>query len=254
MNVNSWLKQASKITTRLDAEIFMMTVLGKEDRSDLVLCAEQDLVEDELKMLDMMVELRLRRVPVAYIIGKKEFYGRDFKVNRDVLIPRPETENIIGLVKEMNVEGKTIADVGTGSGCIAITLALETDVAEIIGIDKSLKALRVAQDNADKLRAKVKFIASDLLDDYHGVADIVVANLPYVDRKWEWTSPEIKYEPEMALFAEEDGLALIYRLIDGCEAEYLILEADPSQHEKIVNYAKKYKLVKRENYILLFQK
>ena len=68
------------------------------------------------------------------------------------------------------------------------------------------------------------------------------------------TSPEIKYEPEMALFAEEDGLALIYRLIDGCEAEYLILEADPSQHEKIVNYAKKYKLVKRENYILLFQK
>ncbi|MBR3135031.1 peptide chain release factor N(5)-glutamine methyltransferase [Candidatus Saccharibacteria bacterium] len=255
MNVSFWLKQASKIISRLDAEIFMMAVFGKSDRSDLVLLADRVLTEEELKMLDMMLELRLRDVPVAYIIGKKEFYGRKFGVSRDVLIPRPETEAIIDVVKELDVDDKVIVDVGTGSGCIAITLALETK-AKVIGIDKSMVALRVAQDNAERLGAKVEFMAGDLLSDYRGPEpDIVVANLPYVDREWEWTSPEIQYEPEEALFAEKGGLELIYKLIDQCRAKYLILEADPSQHKKIIKYAsKKYSYERRLDFILTFEK
>ena len=252
MNVSSWLKQASSKIVKIDAEIFMMAILGKGDRSELVLYGERELTDEELKMLEMMLQLRLKFMPVAYIIGEKEFYDRKFKVTPDVLIPRPETENIIDAVISMNTDDKVIVDVGTGSGCIAITLALET-TAKVIGIDKSIPALRVAQTNAERLGARVDFVVGDLLADYQGPEpDIVVANLPYVDRNWEWTSPEIRHEPAEALFAENGGLELIYRLVDECKAKYLILEADPSQHQKIIAYSKKYQLIKKDGYILVF--
>lgn len=187
-----------------------------------------------------------------------DFYGRDFIVNSDVLIPRPETEMMIDAV--LNLVGKPyltgvkpseavlpkdlkIVDVGTGSGCIAVTLKLELPEARVVAADVSGKALDVARENANKLGAGVEFIKSDLLDKVDFMPDLVVANLPYVDENWEWLDKEaLSHEPSLALYAENGGLELIYKLIDQVaerKIKHLVLEADPCQHERIIDYADK---------------
>jgi release factor glutamine methyltransferase len=173
-------------------------------------------------------------------LGHKEFYGRNFEVNQDTLIHRPETEALINVIKE--IIPHRVLDVGTGSGCIAITAALELPETEVNAVDISLKALAVAKRNATNLGANVNFYRSNLLEKIEGQYDLIVANLPYVDREWGWTSPELAYEPQTALYAEDGGLALIKQLIEQapahlCKHGYLILEADLSQHKKIANYA-----------------
>lgn len=194
--------------------------------------------------------------PEAYKKGKQDFYGRDFAVSPDVLIPRPETEMMIDEVlllagkpflSGMTVhdrklpENPVIVDVGTGSGCVAITLKLELPEAEVIGLDISDKALRMARCNAEKLGASVDFVGSNLLESYRGASpDLIVANLPYVDKEWSWLDKEaLGAEPGLALYAENHGLALIFRLIDEAlnRCKWLILEADPCQHEHIIEYA-----------------
>ena len=186
------------------------------------------------------------------------FYGREFNVNPDVLIPRPETEMIVDAV--LNLVGKpylpgvrpsearlprdlTIVDVGTGSGCIAVTLKLELPEAIVVASDVSEKALVVAKENAERLGAEVEFVQADLLDDAIITPDLVVANLPYVDKNWDWIDKKaLSKEPSLALYAEDGGLAKIKRLIDQVTErgiKHLILEADPSQHQSIINYADK---------------
>lgn len=200
--------------------------------------------------------------PEAYKKGYQDFYGRDFLVSPDVLIPRPETETIIDKVKLLAgqsylpgikaparklPENPLILDVGTGSSCVAVTLKLEIPEAEVIGLDISSKALHIARENAEKLGANVDFVQSDLLDNYHGgTPDVIVANLPYVDRDWEWLDKEaLDAEPELALYAPDRGLSLIFKLINQAkilwknskDKKWLILEADPCQHEEIIKYA-----------------
>ena len=186
------------------------------------------------------------------------FYGREFNVNPDVLIPRPETEMVVDAV--LNLVGKpylpgvrpsearlprdlTIVDVGTGSGCIAVTLKLELPEATVVASDVSEKVLEVAKENAERLGAEVEFVQADLLDDAIITPDLVVANLPYVDKNWDWIDKKaLSKEPSLALYAEDGGLAIIKRLIDqvvGRGIKHLILEADPSQHQSIINYADK---------------
>ena len=171
----------------------------------------------------------------AYKKGFQDFYGRDFIVTPDVLVPRPETESIIDIVKSLAgkpilpgvkapkakiTEDASILDIGTGSGCIAITLKKELPLAKVTGVDVNESALEIT-------------------DDY----DIVIANLPYVDPEWDWLDKEaLSIEPEIALYAEDHGLALIKKLIDQIKTDqpkYLILEADPCQHEEIIKYAAK---------------
>ena len=195
--------------------------------------------------------------PKAYKLGVQDFYGRDFLVTPDVLIPRPETEMMIDAV--LNLVGRAylpgmkpseavlpnnlkILDVGTGSGCIAVTLKLELPEADVSACDISEKSLLIAKRNAERLDAKVKFSQSDLLEGISGVFDVIVANLPYVDKNWNWLDLEaLEAEPELALFAEDGGLKLIFELIRqvvaGQRAKYLLLEADPCQHEEIKKYA-----------------
>ena len=140
-------------------------------------------------------------------------------------------------------EDLTVVDVGTGSGCIAVTLKLELPKATVIATDISEKALKVARENADVLGAKVEFLQGDLLKDVDIKPDLVVANLPYVDKNWEWVDTEaLSHEPSIALYANDGGLELIYKLIDQVterNIKHLILEADPCQHEQITEYAKK---------------
>lgn len=212
--------------------------------------------------------------PKAYKNGFQDFYGRDFIVTPDVLIPRPETEMLVDAV--LNLTGKaylpgikparpklpqncTILDVGTGSGCIAITLALELPEAKITACDISDEALAIAQKNAANLEAKVKFVKSDLLDSIDGDFDVIVANLPYVDANWEWLDKKtLSHEPALALYAEDGGLALIKQLINQVakrKTKYLILETDPCQHEQITKYAtnKGYFPLETHGFTLIFK-
>ncbi len=184
------------------------------------------------------------------------FYGYDFIITPDVLIPRPETEMIVDMV--LSLAGKpyllgvkpseavlpedmTILDVGTGSGCVAVSLKLKLPKATVVASDVSEKALAVARENATRLGADVEFVQGDLLDRIVAQPDIVVANLPYVDENWEWIDKEaLGKEPSLALYAEDGGLALIKRLIDQVTERgirHLVLEADPCQHERIAKYA-----------------
>ena len=201
------------------------------------------------------------------------FYGRDFLISPDVLIPRPETEMVIDAV--LNLVGKpylpgvkpskallpqnlTIVDVGTGSGCIAITLKLELPNAKVVATDISEGALKIAEKNTNNLGAKIEFLQSDLLEKVDIKPDLIVANLPYVDENWEWIDKEaLSKEPVLALYADNGGLELIYRLIDQVaerDIKHLILEADPCQHERIINYAKKrnYSQQETRGFILSF--
>ena len=193
--------------------------------------------------------------PEAYIRGVCDFYGRDFLVTPDVLIPRPETEQIIDAV--LNLAGKPylpgvkpsprvlpenpiILDVGTGSGCIAITIKKELPEAEVYATDISEKALKIAQKNAAKHSATISFIISYLCQNVNITPDIIAANLPYVDENWDWLNKAaLSYEPSIALYAKDHGLKLIKGLIDTANSKYLILEADPCQHREIINYATK---------------
>lgn len=252
MTISEWIEAASKQIDRLDAELILQHFLGVSDRSYLV--AHSDEVLPNTTVINTHVERRANGEPLAYILGFREFYGRNFFVTPDVLIPRPETETIIDLVK--TIKPSKLLDVGTGSGCIAITLALELPDAEVDAIDISEDALLVAQKNAAHHGVKINFYKSDLLANYRAKPDtLVIANLPYVDKKWTWLNREtLDYEPTLALYAEQNGLELIYKLIDQlpeqCE---LILEADPCQHDAIIDYASKHGLnVKKQSGFIIY--
>ena len=213
-------------------------------------------------------------LPKAYKDGLQDFYGRDFMVTPDVLIPRPETEQLIDAA--LNLAGKAylpgvkpqkgvfptfpkILDVGTGTGCIAITLKLELPDSDVCGVDISEAALEVAQKNAVKHGVDPNIlIISNLLENVKFTPDLVVANLPYVDENWGWLNKEaLSYEPSIALYAKDRGLALIFDLIRQASergVKYLILEADPCQHEEIVTFAGQYGYTLKEvrGFILTF--
>jgi len=201
---------------------------------------------------------RVQRLPLAYIFGHKEFYGRDFAVTPDVLIPRPETEALIELLP--TTENLSMIDVGTGSGAIAITAQLERPSWTVTACDIDEDALLVAAHNADALKARVTFRHSNLLTNIDGAFDVIAANLPYVDRNWE-RSPETDFEPALALFADNHGLALIEKLIEQtpdhlAERGYLLLEADPQQHPAIIAAGQRKSLrhVRTEGYAVLLQR
>lgn len=196
------------------------------------------------------LERRLKHEPLAYIFGHREFYGREFKVTPDVLVPRPDTEIMIdlltGLMDSTDSSGEplTLIDVGTGSGAIAITAKLEFPYLDVIASDISPAALKVASNNAKRLKADIELIESDLLTGIQRPASIICANLPYVDEAWQ-TSPETRFEPDLALFAADGGLKLIKQLLlQAAERQtsgsFLLLEADPRQHDDIIQLSRQY--------------
>lgn len=176
--------------------------------------------------LQRLVLRRMTHEPVAYITGVREFYGREFMVTRAVLIPRPETEGVIeavppGLLAE-NASGSFVAlDIGTGSGCLAITLALEHPAARVIATDLSRDALAIAAENAERLGAdRVEFVETSLIPAGLPPLDLIVTNPPYVpERDRESLSPDVRdFEPALALFAGEDGLEVIRALLPQARA------------------------------------
>jgi release factor glutamine methyltransferase len=211
------------------------------------------------------MQLRAERTPIAYIVGHKEFYGRLFRVTPATLIPRPESETIITTLREIIGQKKfsgqqQLVDVGTGSGCLGITAKLEFPQLHTTLLDVSQHALTVARKNAEKLDTDVTLLRSDLLESYTSIAQFIVANLPYVDPSWQ-RSPETDHEPSLALFAEDNGLRLIKKLLKqapACLAQggHLILEADERQHAEIIHAAQQegFSHYKTEGLIVCLQK
>lgn len=274
LTVTDWLAEATHQlvfanipSARLDAELILSHTLRKP-RTWLHGHGEETLESRNIEIANARLDLRLDRVPVAYIIGHKEFYGHAFKVTTATLIPRPESETLIELISEAVPKNEKIiadkplrlVDVGTGSGNLGITAKLNHPELEVTLVDTSRHALTIAEENAQALNADVTILQSDLLASYPFAADIIVANLPYVDPEWE-RSPETEHEPATALFAANHGLALIFELIVQTQSKLtlggkLLLEADPEQHAAIKKEAAKYGLVLHEarDYGLLFEK
>jgi len=268
--IKDWLdsssQQLSKLgikSSKLDVEMILSHTLRKP-RTYLHAHPEEQLSDRQKEIADARLDLRLERVPVAYIIGHRDFYGRHFKVTPATLIPRPESEDLIDITKEIiqknELDNANLIDVGTGSGCLGITLNLEIPTLKVTLLDISNQALMVAKKNASLLGATVDTLRSDLLKSYPLKPGIVVANLPYVDKTWE-RSPETNHEPELALFAKNNGKDLIFKLIDQASSVIasngiLILEADTYQHEEIKNYAKSvgFEFIKTKGYTLGFSK
>lgn len=266
--ISFWLKNAAKSlkdagipSARLDAELILANTLRK-NRTYLHAHLDEEIDPRRVDIANARLDLRLDRVPMAYILGYKEFYGRKFIVSPAVLVPRPESEDMISLFLDETageIEQKILIDVGTGSGCLGITAALERTNISVILSDISKDALRIAEKNADEHRARVKIQQQSLLNGQLEPVDYIFANLPYVDKDWE-VSPELQYEPKIALFTEDGGLKLILELIQQAPRcltpnGQLFIEADPTQHERIIQAAAKqnFKLVTIQRYIIVLR-
>ena len=200
----------------MNAEHLLAHSLGRK-RLDIYLEFERDLAEPELAPLRELVRRRGQNEPLQHLLGTIEFCGNIFLCDKRALVPRPETEEFVGLVESriMNRESR-IVDLGTGSGVIALSLAKKIPEAKITAADISDDALLLGHENAVRLRISgVQFLQSDLLENVDGKFDLIVANLPYISRHdRDQLTPEVLRDPEVALFAGEKGDEIIRRLIE----------------------------------------
>jgi release factor glutamine methyltransferase len=215
--------ELSTFYDELEVESFFYIILNQFHnlkRIDLALQPELSMKSSELERWENVVaELKLQK-PIQYILGETEFYGLRFLVDASVLIPRPETEELVRLIVESRkskVESLTILDIGTGSGCIAISLAKNVPNASVFALDVSEAALARAKKNAEINEASVTFIGKNILeiDDLEQQFDIIVSNPPYVRmlEKAEIKTNVLDFEPHLALFVQDDDALLFYRKI-----------------------------------------
>ncbi len=202
-----------------EAALLLGHLLGYTEAQ--ILARGDEIVDESLaRRFQNLLERRLQGEPVAYLLGRKEFFGRLFRVDERVLIPRPETEHLVEAALEVPLTPEArILDIGTGSGCLAITLALERPGARVTATDASLAALAAAARNVQEhgVADRVHLAALDLSEGLElAPFDLVVSNPPYVDpADFQQLSVEIHgYEPHRALFADQGGLKLLYRLLD----------------------------------------
>jgi release factor glutamine methyltransferase len=215
------LVQAGQRSARLDAQVLLSHILGVE-RSMLYAYPERAISTEQERGFHALIERRVQHEPVAYLIGHKEFYGLDFVVDRRVLIPRPETELLVEAALERihhRLEGgqvPLVADIGTGSGAIPVTLAVEeARLPYLYACDISSEALEVARLNCQRyhVERRVRLLQGNLLAPLPEPVDILTANLPYIgSEEKELLEPDVlAYEPHLALFSGPTGLGLLRR-------------------------------------------
>jgi len=228
---------------RLNAEHLLAHVLGRK-RIELYLDFERKLTEPELQPLRELVKRRSEGEPLQHLLGTVEFCGLTFLCDKRAMVPRPETEQLVELVRSaIRNPRSAILDVGTGSGVIALSLAAEFREANILAVDVSEDAFALAQENAVRLNlsSRVRFLKSRLLENVEGAFDLIVANLPYVSTQDRHTlSREVLHDPEIALFAGRRGDELVRELIDQAPSRIrpggmLALEIGPGQCEGLLS-------------------
>ena len=235
------LEMAGIPDARLEAEVMVMTVM-RMTRQNIFAEQESEVPANAAQDLAGVIEQRLERIPLAYILGYREFYGINVVVTPDVLIPRPETEGMVEHALFMALMGMetrelSIADVGTGSGAIAVNLAIHLPGARIYAVDASEPALDVAAWNvrAHSVADRVRLGHGDLLEPVPEPVDLIVANLPYIpSERLPALQPEVQREPQVALDGGPDGLDLVRRLLAQAPEKLnspgiILLELDPEQ-------------------------
>jgi release factor glutamine methyltransferase len=239
------LRQRGSPSPRLDAELMLASVVGG-DRVRLIVDADRPLRPEELGRYRELHKRRRRGEPVAYLRGVREFYGRAFRVDHRVLVPRPETERLVEVALERTRAidlSARVLDVCTGSGCVAITLAKERPTTTVVAADASAAALEVARRNAIELGAPIGLLCSDLfesLERWRASFDLVTANPPYIaDDDWNALPVDVRqFEPRLALAGGPDGLDLVRRLVADAPAMLgprgvLAIEVGAGQAERV---------------------
>ena len=249
-NTHLVLDAAGIPDSRLEAEVMVMNIM-RLPRQNLFSNQENEVAPQQEEELAAIVERRLTREPLAYILGFREFYGINLMVNSNVLIPRPETEGLVEHALFMSLMGMEtteliIVDVGTGTGSIAINLAIHLPAARIYAFDSDDAVLDVAAYNirAHNVADRVTLGKGDLLEPLEEPVDLIVANLPYIPTSRIPTlQPEVQWEPKAALDGGEDGLDLIRRLLSQASSKVkeqatILLELDPEQVPAVEELAK----------------
>jgi len=267
MKVDQWLKHATSQlhaagikTARLDSLVLLEDVLNT-NRTQLLASPETSLTEVQIVRLKALIKKRALDIPLAYIRGHVEFYGRDFLVNERVLIPRPESEVMIELFLQLFSKQHTkLADLGSGSGVLGITAALELGLNEVHLIDIDPKALEVAAKNAHRYNVKAKLIQKNLFYNYNEVFDVLLCNLPYVPNSGP-INEAAKHEPKLALFGGPDGLNVYRKLFNQLREQaktlpqFVLTESLPAQHEELARIAKSagFRELKHQDFIQVFK-
>ena len=207
----------------LEAESFFYLILETKfqmKRIDLALQPEIVFTEIDVLYWDSIVEQLLQEIPIQYLLGTTSFFGMDFEVNTNVLIPRPETEELVAWILEKYSKNRhpiSILDIGTGSGCIAIALAKNLPNAKVAALDVSELALKTAKQNADRNAVSVTFLQKNILEtnNFKETFDIIVSNPPYIrnSEKVEIKKNVLEHEPHLALFVDDNDALLFYRKI-----------------------------------------
>jgi release factor glutamine methyltransferase len=236
----TYLAEHGSASPRLDAQLLCAHALGLR-RIDLYLQFDRPLRDEELSAIREVIRRRGQHEPVAYITGERDFYGRAFNVTRDVLIPRPETETLVALaLRELRAGGQPaalrVADIGTGSGAIAVTLAAEVPELRVIATDSSAGALDVAMANAERhgVAGRVEFVHANWADTIDVPLDMVLSNPPYVTTaEVADAEPDVRdFEPVLALLGGDDGLDAYRQLLASLRGRMrpharLLFEVDP---------------------------
>jgi len=244
-NASELLTENEITSVHLDAEVILSFII-KKPREYLYTHPEKILSTAQSTAYKKLISKRAKHFPVAYITGHKEFFGLDFLVNENVLIPRPETEFLVEQTITAARQAKnniTIADIGTGSGCVAVALAKNLPETKIFATDISKKALQLAKKNAGRRGVQVNFLRGHLLTPLKNKKiDIIVANLPYLPRDYKHDS--IKFEPKIALYAANSGLSLYEKLFQQIarlkhQPKFILIEAGSIQIKSLVKIIKK---------------
>ena len=243
-----YLKKNNITSAALDSELLLSSIINKS-REEMIIDSEDKIDEINIKKFKNLIERRKNREPVAYILNKKDFWTSTFYVNKDVLIPRPDTEILIQEVLSYFPEKKSISvlDIGTGSGCIILSLLKDRKKFKGIAIDKSKKALKVAEINAKihQLENRVKFIKTSVDNFFKGKYDLIISNPPYIKHiDLKYLDKDVyKYEPTIALKGGNDGLTLIKTIVKKSsnllkKGGKLIFEIGYDQKVKVKNLLK----------------
>jgi len=248
------LKESKLISNsyNLDALILLKFVLNR-DKVFILSNPEVAIKESDLNKFNNLINKRKEGYPIAYITHHKEFYGLNFYVDESVLIPRPETELLVDTAIKYSKKFKhpKIVDIGTGSGCVAITLSILLN-SKIFASDISFRALKIARKNARHLNAQLEFICSDKLLWLDKGVDIIVSNPPYIKKSdYNNLQKEIKYEPKNALIANKNGTAVIGDLIRESKRKcnYLIVEIGYDQEKFVKSFDQFKELINDYSYL-----